>query len=543
MRFRILAGILALFLFSSPAWAGEFAGDPLARFNTDLFTGSGNCSLCHHLLYDSQGTSLSIKDDWRATMMANAATDPFWQAKVSSEIAHHPALKKIIEKKCLACHMPMAEIEALQAGLPVGLYPGFTDPDNKLHTAAMDGVSCSLCHQIKPDKLGQPESFSGQYVLDKKTKKPARLIYGPFPNPETRTMRTSVGYETTYSSPLAKSAFCAPCHTLYTPYLDAKGEIAGDFPEQTPFLEWLASDYSHGSNALSCQKCHMQTVSGSIKTANFAPRHVKGRQNFAKHYFVGGNSTMLGLLGDNVANLNLTAASSNFDQTRQRTIRQLQEDTAKLDIINKEIKNGFLKVKIRLETMTGHKFPTGIPGRRAWLHFMVIDGSGRIVFESGKVDKQGNISGNDNDIDPHQYEPHYDLISRTDQVQIYETIMANSDGVLTYTLLRAAGYLKDNRLSPAGFKKENVKDDIKVYGKAALDANFNDGSDIITYRVPVSGSGEVFVKAELLYDTVSPAFINDLRKDKTDVIHSFLAAWEKADKSAVVVATASAELN
>lgn len=53
-----------------------------------------------------------------------------------------------------------------------------------------------------------------------------------------------------------------------------------------------------------------------------------------------------------------------------------------------------------------------------------------------------------------------------DQVRIYEPIMGHSDSAVTYTLLRAAKYLKDNRLLPPGFVKQDAPVDIAVYGAA-----------------------------------------------------------------------------
>ncbi|MGC8781083.1 MAG: hypothetical protein ACP5UQ_09485, partial [Anaerolineae bacterium] len=82
---------------------------------------------------------------------------------------------------------------------------------------------------------------------------------------------------------------------------------------------------------------------------------------------------------------------------------------------------------------------------------------------SGKPDPDGTIAGNDADADPLKFEPHYDLITAADQVQIYEPIMGDHEGKVTYTLLRAARYLKDNRLLPAGADKAKLPADIAVY--------------------------------------------------------------------------------
>ena len=75
--------------------------------------------MCHEGLADAAGKDVSITTDWRSTMMANAAKDPVWQAKVASETARTPALKDVIEKKCAKCHTPMAVKQAETLGAPV----------------------------------------------------------------------------------------------------------------------------------------------------------------------------------------------------------------------------------------------------------------------------------------------------------------------------------------------------------------------------------------------------------------------------------------
>jgi len=44
--------------------------------------------------------------------------------------------------------------------------------------------------------------------------------------------------------------------------------------------------------------------------------------------------------------------------------------------------------------------------------------------------------------------------------------MGDSEGNITYTLLRRAQYLKNNRLTPKGFDKTNVTDDVAVFETA-----------------------------------------------------------------------------
>ena len=64
-----------------------------------------------------------------------------------------------------------------------------------------------------------------------------------------------------------------------------------------------------------------------------------------------------------------------------------------------------------MANLAGHKFPIGLPSRRAWLHVAVSDTGGDIIFESGRPLEDGSIDGNDADINLADFEPHYDVIT------------------------------------------------------------------------------------------------------------------------------------
>lgn len=545
-RFVFYLSVLFLFTFfvlvthskTNLCFAREYTGLPLVEFDTSKFSGSGNCSICHDLLYDKNGNSLSIEDHWRSTIMANASKDPFWQAKVSSEAKRNPSIKTIIEQKCVTCHMPMAWIESSNTGT---FSPGFNDEDNSLHSIAMDGVSCSLCHQIAGDNLGTPESFSGNYVIDRETQKPYRTIYGPNTDPEQQTMATSVGYIPIHSPHIQQSKLCATCHTLYTPYVDSAGNVAGEFPEQTAYLEWQQSTFGDGdADDRTCQDCHLPEAPGKVRTARYAPSGTPKRAGFSQHHFVGSNVQMLKLLKANIDQLKITASSKELDATIKRTKNQLQNQTATISILNAEIYGKTLKAVVEVQSQVGHKFPTGIPCRRAWINFRILDNTGTIIFESGKPYQDGSIAGNINDSDINRFHPHYETITSPDQVQIYETIMADSDGEVTYTLLRAGSYLKDNRILPPGFDKSMVTKDIAVYGQAANDINFIGGSDRVTYEISgINVDGPLTIQADLLFTALSFSFLEDLRKDDIPLVNDFFKYWQKTDKSPTLIHSAA----
>ena len=532
-------------------------GSPLGKIlNTDDFSGSGICAFCHSSLTDEAGNDVSNDAQWRSTMMANAAKDPLWQAKISSEVARNLDAKSIIEDKCSRCHMGMARYQQKtdDPDAPVEVFaPGFLDPAHYLHEAAMDGVSCAMCHQVQPDGLGTPDSFTGKYVIDTATFPPDRLIFGPYDQVLQNPMRQNAGFLPTPESMtephLTDSAHCGSCHTLYTPVLDANGvQVPGtdpleyaEFPEQTTYLEW-----EHSGVPKTCQDCHLPDAVGSVVISN-RPRRLAARNQFWQHHFVGGNSYMVGLLEANADALGVTADAGHLQDTIKRTVTQLEKETAGLTVTPERTKS-LLTVTVDVETLAGHKLPSGLPSRRCWLHVVVTDASNNnTIFESGRPLDEGRIEGNDaEDPDsPLPYEPHYDTINKADQVQIYEPIMLNTDEEVTYTLLWAFSYAKDNRLLSSGFDKVSASGDIAVYGLAVADENFIGGSDQVAYKIALAGAkGKLNITVELLYQTLSYPFVTDLATTDTELVGRFVNdLYVPADNVPVVLGRAQTSVN
>ncbi|MEX1311128.1 MAG: hypothetical protein AB1Z65_11960, partial [Candidatus Sulfomarinibacteraceae bacterium] len=154
---------------ASPDASPESADAPVMNdFETLNFLGAAACSSCHSSAGTNNGNGPSdppvMVDQWSRSIMAYGSLDPFWQAKVRSEVLRAPGdLRALVEGKCAACHTPMAATEAAFAGDPVLLFDGgFLDPDHELHDAAMDAISCTLCHRIEnSDTLGTDDGFSG----------------------------------------------------------------------------------------------------------------------------------------------------------------------------------------------------------------------------------------------------------------------------------------------------------------------------------------------------------------------------------------------
>ena len=506
----------------------------LSTFMTADFSGSGTCVLCHEGLRDEAGSDVSLTTAWRSTMMANAAKDPVWQAKVSSEVARFPMLQEVIEEKCVTCHMPMAKTQAEVDAQPIAAQgDGFFDPAHTLHEAGIEGVSCTLCHQIGDVGLGTMASFTGGYSVDTSTEPPVRQIFGPYEGPFGRPMQMHTGYVPVYGAHTEASELCATCHNLYTPYVDAEGNVLGEFPEQTPYTEWENSSFG---GSVPCQGCHMPQAAGGV-VISLMPGGLPPRQPFYQHWFVGGNALMLRILADWGGELEVTADAAHFDATLARVVDQVGQRTASLTVDSLEREDGILTLTLKVTALTGHKFPTSFPSRRAWLHVTVTDAGGAVIWESGARNADGAISGNAADADPAAFEPHYDVITQPDQVQIYEPIMGDNEGQVTYTLLRAAQYLKDNRVLPSGAEKATLPPEIGVYGEAAGDANFLGGSDLVTYKMEIGGAtGPFTVSAELLYEPLSYQFVADLLADETELTERFGGYYRQTDTAPLVVA-------
>jgi hypothetical protein len=194
---------------------------------------------------------------------------------------------------------------------------------------------------------------------------------------------------------------------------------------------------------------------------------------------------------------------------------------------------------VQIENLAGHKFPTAYPARRAWLQVTATDATGRVIFDSGAFGVDGRIAGNDADADAARFEPHYSRIDRADQVQIYESVMADPAGRPTTGLLTAASYLKDNRLLPRGFDKRPVNPQTAVTGAALDDADFAGGGDRITYSIDASSAaGEVSIVVNLWFQPIAYRWAENLRAYKAPEPERFMRFWDAmAPSSGIVIAS------
>ena len=525
--------------------------------NDGNFATSPVCSECHSnadgavAMRDERGHPVGPDDLWQGSMMANSARDPFWWAVVRAETVATPSRAAEIEAECTKCHAPMASIREDLYGGPLAL-ADLQDGTTERSQLALDGVSCTACHQVPAGEvLGPPPLNAGG------------PIYGPHENPFSMPMAMHTGFEPAQASHIDDSAMCGTCHTLHTEPLAPDGTaLGGLFVEQSPYLEWRNSTFSTEApvptaDAASCQACHMPTSSdaGVPLSTRIARRPSGGdfppitdRSPFGRHVLVGGNTLVPAMLRDFADELRPRASAAALDATIAAARAMLQHRTAIVSIDGAMREGDTVVIPVLVENLAGHKLPTGIPARRAFVRVTVRDADGAVIFRSGQTDADGRLVDASGTVLPLEQlggdpQPHHTVITEQTQVQIYEAVMQGNDGAPTYRLLRATTYAKDNRLLPLGWSAAGPHADETSPQLGGPDANFVGGSDRVEYRVLApAGSGPYSVEAQLLYQPIGARFAAELLALEAPEIRAFERIWDASDRSPEPVAAASLQV-
>jgi len=540
-----------------------------ATFDGQHFSGSGVCAECHDddenaidplmvVNEDSGPRDVSINRAWRTSIMANSTRDPYWHAVVASELRRFPMLADEINDTCTRCHAPMANDFAKKENLPLQVFDSGSvetgdfvqgiysmDSTNEMYNHAMDGVSCTLCHQMADDgNLGTDIGMSGGWVvnefpIENKSDRPA---YGQYADPSFAYMQEQSGYLAQYGAHISSSETCGSCHNLQTNPVDKDGNpVPGvsHFAEQMVYTEWQNSIFDDaGSEPRSCQSCHMPKVNEPITFATAGG--AEPRNDFAEHTFLGANTVMQDMLKNFKTELGVDAdiTDEDFDESIARN-REFLKTSASIELTEQGIVDDVMSVDVTLTNLSGHKFPTGYHTRRAYLHVLVVDATGMLVYENGLINADGSIQGVLEDSSQDSYETHYDVITSPTQVQVYQAITGDAEGNQTHSLLTATQFLKDNRLTPLGFDKNAVSDDIGVYGDARYDQDFNNGKDTVTYQIPATGTAPYSVLVELRYQPMSFGALQTLfaESDKLDQVDMFRTIYDATTLRDEVIAT------
>lgn len=480
-----------------------------AAASTATFTTSETCATCHTsqagsaALRDAAGRDVSPVSLWRGSMMAMAARDPYYLAVLEHELAAHPGAESTVMSACTRCHAPAAHVELAANGAHLS-FKDLTSSTSSEALVGRDGVTCTACHQIAPDKLGTPESFTGAFVINGQ-----KRIYGPHDAPFAQPMAQSTGYTPVASAHTRESGLCGTCHTVVTRSLDGAGAPKGpEVLEQGPFVEWSVSSFAKAGGK-SCQDCHMPTTdddgaSISAVLSTRPPNRLAARSPFGRHTLTGSNAFMLRILARERSWAGIAVPEGELLAGADRAEASLRS-AARVSLTSATREASGVTLRVRVENLTGHKLPTAYPSRRMWLHVTVSDASGAVRFESGRHRGGRLVDGKGAAIDGHEaLFPHRAAIASSSDVQVWEAVPKDGEGHAAATLFDAVGYLKDNRILPAGFDASDARAALATPVGVSVDGDFLPASDEVTVRVAGAPPEGRYV-VELLYQTARPA--------------------------------------
>ncbi|MEQ9262494.1 MAG: cytochrome P460 family protein [Owenweeksia sp.] len=546
------------------------------------FLTADQCISCHdgqtgHFLPNMTKTvgtdsvvNVSPYGEWRWSMMGLAGRDPIFFAQLESEKAIHNQgnLPNTIENLCFSCHGVMGQRQFhIDNPSPDSLFReeivyhsgkggyDMSKPYNKYGALARDGISCMSCHQIIDDGKSLKEIETGKFVVSAPGE-----VHGPFENPPIHAMDNGLGVVPKYSSYIGSSRLCGSCHTINLPVFDAKGEKVGMHYEQATYLEWLNSAYQDeyepvGKAIQTCQDCHMPSQYPfregedlAFKIANIqdqdypeadhlaAPEDItlETRSDFRRHTLLGINLYALEMFRQfddvlGVRQKDYMTGLYGLDNAISSSNRLAKKHSVKVEIEKVDYSTGTLNATVKLTNLVGHRFPSGVGFRRAFLQFAVISAAGDTLWASGRANEVGVIVDAKGEPLPseflernkqgvQQYEPHYHTISRQDQVQIYQELTKNPEGEFTTSFVSIAEVVKDNRLLPLGWSAKGPEgfdpdfaEATMPHGKSLEDKLYMSGQglDAIVYQTDVPGHKAIGGKvvATLYYQSIPPYYL------------------------------------
>lgn len=464
------------------------------------------------------------------------------------------------------------------------------DPNFQYGGLARDGISCMVCHRMKSPDDTSLDYFLSHTINGNFETEAAGKVNGPFKTDEItqHPMKAGLGVEPQGSEFIKSSRMCGNCHTINLPIMDKPGCDAAPpeksecySVEQATYLEWLNSDfqneYGAGSKAKSCQDCHMSvgyensksglsvpviqtriatvqdtTYPASDHTASPADLNVRFRKDgYRRHEFLGLNGILLQMFdqfvneGDNNYILGvrlkdyMSGLTTDLSAAISNVVQQAGNKTAKVTVPSLAVSNGKLTAQVTVENLTGHRLPSGVGFRRAFLEFVVYQ-DGTPIFASGKTNSNGEIVDANGDVLPTEYfrnglyQPHYygkdhPTIHSPGEVQIYEELVQDAKGKFTTSFLKRDKIVKDNRLLPAGYRPDGPAG-VKI-PKHFLEATRPDeihddpaytkgtGTSTVEYEITVPrgvAASRFMVRATLQYQSTPPSFFADRFQTKSD---------------------------
>jgi cytochrome c553 len=225
-------------------------------------------------------------------------------------------------------------------------------------------------------------------------------------------------------------------------------------------------------------------------------------------------------------------------------VRQAREETVDLRVklLDPSV-SGQIAAEVTVTNKVGHRFPSGVGFRRAFLEVLATKKSnGEVVWGSGRTNSVGVIVDGRNQPlrseflpDAASFQPHYEVIDSEDKVQIYEELTLDAKDRFTTSFIHRDKHPKDNRLLARGWlSQQHLADRTKIVkqfleatgpeAEARNDPDYGDnggkgatGTDHIQYLISLPGGvnkDDVTVTATMYYQSIPPYYLAQRFKTK-----------------------------
>ena len=401
----------------------QAAAEHEALFAESRFPSAATCGTCHPKHYK----------EWSVSSHSYAQLSPVYLS-LSSEI--NELSSGTNGDFCLRCHSPI--------GANLGESPFISNLDR--HPTSREGITCVVCHRLNKDynkRSGRLALVQGDLL---------QPVYGPMGNEElARVLDNTDEYrvvtekgkpgrkihkEVIKFKSISAPIFCAQCHDV---------TLLNGFRLEEAYSEYRLSPAA--AKGVTCQDCHMGKEQGKPSGYDEGPAAVVGgketkKRKITSHFFAGPDYSVIhpGIFPHNSQAQEFATMAEwlQFDYKAGWGTDEFEDKVPegskfpeKWESIDdrydaREILNGqFEKLKwareLRLEVLRngyfldemvttqsdqngirfeakvrnltdGHNVPTGFTGERlVWLHVVVTDSSGKVVFESGDLDPNGDV--------------------------------------------------------------------------------------------------------------------------------------------------------
>ncbi|MCH8311737.1 MAG: hypothetical protein IID17_01980 [Nitrospinae bacterium] len=402
----------------------QAAKDHDALFAESRYPSAATCGTCHPKHYK----------EWAVSQHAYAQLSPIYMS-LNSEI--NELTSGTDGDFCLRCHSPI--------GANLGESPFISNLER--HPTSREGITCVVCHRIDRDfnkRSGRLSLVEGGLMTP---------VYGPAGNEElARVLATPDKYrglvteegkrgrkihgEIKKFASLSSPMFCGTCHDV---------TLLNGFRLEEAFSEYRLSPAA--AKGVTCQDCHMGKVEGIPSGYEVGPAAIVGKQptkdrKITSHFFAGPDYSVIhpGIFPHNIEAQELASMAEwlKFDYKAGWGTDEFEDNVAEdakfplrwesvddrydaREILNVQfeqlewargkrlevLRNGYflgevvvqksdlggIKFKVKVENLTdGHNVPTGFTGERlVWLHIVVTDPAGKVIFESGDLDPNYDV--------------------------------------------------------------------------------------------------------------------------------------------------------